>query len=222
MTGKKAKSQALNSFDANTIETVKSVGSSVSKAVSEEVIKDTKASWEMLLGIGSFAKAEGEMQEGEEVDLSAKQKAKEKKKEEEEFFEKKAKLKNVEVGINYTSEVIHAEKRAVQEINRDIKMTVQEIIVELSKIKSTSKEIEREIKDVDTLNLPENPGKYHISFFEWILAVVKTARMKIEDSKMWMNHITAKSSKKAHWTQDKRRGTQFGLSGERIVATQTG
>lgn len=222
MTGKKAKSKALNSFDVNSIESVKSIGSSMSKAVSEEIVRDTKNSWEMLLGIGSFAKTEGEMQEGEEVDLSAKQKAEEKKKEKTELAEKNAKLKNIETGINYTAEIIHAERRITQKTNREIKMTVQEILVELSKIKSTSKEIEREIKDVDTLRLPENPGKYHISFFEWVLAIVRTARMKIEDSKMWMSQMSTKSAKKTHWTQNKKKGTQFGLSGERIVATQTG
>jgi hypothetical protein len=222
MTDKKAKSQALNRFDPNPIETVKSVGSSVSKAVSEEIKNDAKNTWEMLLGIGSFGKTEGDMQEGEEIDLMAKKKAEENKKEEQQLTEKKTKLKNIEVGINYTAEVIHAEKRVIQETNREIKMTVQEIIVELGKIKSASKEIEREIKDVDTLSLPENPGKYHISFFEWVLSVVRTARMKIEDSKMWMNQMSAKSAKKTHWTQNKKQGTQFGLSGERIVATQTG
>ena len=221
MAGKKVKSPALN-IDKNPLETLRSVSSSVSKAASEELKKDAWNSWEMLLGVGSFGKAEGEMREGEEVDPAAKLKAEEKKKEEQELAEKKAKLKNIETGINYTAEVIHAERRITQETTREIKMTVQEIIIELGKIKSTSKEIEREIKDVDTLNLPENPGKYHVSFFEWVLAVVRTARMKIEDSKMWMNQMSSKSAKKAHWTQDKRKGTQFGLSGERIVATQTG
>lgn len=222
MTGKKVKSLASNLTDSNSIETIRSTGSSVVNTVSNEFKKDANDTWEMLLGIGRFGNAEGEMQEGLEIDLIAKQKASEQKKQEQELAGKEAKLKNVEAGINYTAEVIHAERRITQETNREIKMTVQEILVELKMIKSTSREVEAEIKDVDTLNMPENPGKYHVHFLEWVLAVIRTARIRIEDSKAWMNSISSKSSKKSHWTQDKKKGTQFGLSGERIVATQTG
>ena len=85
-----------------------------------------------------------------------------------------------------------------------------------------SKEIETQFKDVDTINLPETPGKYHLNFFEWVLSVVRNARMKIEDSKAWLSSAGSRSSKKDHWTTNKKQGTQFGLSGERTVATQTG
>ena len=222
MSGKKAKSLASNNIDINPIETVRNVSSSVSKALSEEIKQDAWNSWEMLLGIGKFGKAEGEMQEGQEIDLMTKKKTEEKKKDEQEFAEKKAKLRSIEAGINYTAEVIHSERKITQETNREIRTTVQEIMIEIGKIKATSREIAAEIKDVNILQMPENPGKYHVNFLEWVLAVIKTARVKIEDSKVWMKQMSTKSAKKGHWAQDKKKGTQFGLSGERMVATQTG
>ncbi|PIY94667.1 MAG: hypothetical protein COY68_02200 [Candidatus Levybacteria bacterium CG_4_10_14_0_8_um_filter_35_23] len=210
MISKKAKLLALN-FDTNTVEVIRDTGVTISKTVKEELRRETNLAWEMTLGLGEFgAKRSGEMQQGEEISLARKQQ------------DEKTKLKGVEGGINYTSEIIHAEKKTIQETNREIKISVQEILIELKKIKGMSKEIETQFKDVDTINLPETPGKYHLNFFEWVLSVVRNARMKIEDSKAWLSSAGSRSSKKDHWTTNKKQGTQFGLSGERTVATQTG
>jgi len=210
MGSKKAKSPTLN-FDTNTVEVIRDAGVSVVKNVNEELKRETHLAWDMSLGLGEFgAKRSGEMQQGEEIVLAQKKQ------------EEKTKLKNIEGGINYSSEIIHAERRTTQETNREIKMSVQEILVELKKIKGMSKEIEFQFRDVDTINMPENPGKYHLNFFEWVLSVVRSARMKIEDSKAWLTSVSSKSAKREHWTSNKKQGTQFGLSGERSVATQTG
>lgn len=141
MTSKKAKSLALN-FDTNTVEVIRDTGVSVAKTVKEELKRETNLAWEMTLGLGEFgSKRSGEMQQGEEISLARKQQ------------EEKTKLKNVEGGINYTAEIIHAERRITQETNREVKTTVQEILVELKRIKSMSKEIEIQFKDVDTINM---------------------------------------------------------------------
>jgi len=210
MASKKTKSLALN-FDTNAVEIIRDAGVSVTKTVREELKRETNLAWEMTLGLGEFGtKRSGEMQQGEEISLARKQQ------------EEKTKLKNVDGVINYTAEIVHAERRITQETNREVKISVQEILVELKKIKGMSKEIESQFKDVDTINMPENPGKYHLNFFEWVLSVVRNARMKIEDSRAWLTSVSNKSTKKNHWTSNKKQGTQFGLSGERSAATQTG
>lgn len=198
-------------FDTNQVEAIRDVGTTIVKNVSEEVKRETHLAWNMALGLGEYEiKTSGEMQQGEEISFAKKRQ------------EEKAKLRDIDGGIDYTAEVIHSERRATQESNREVKTTVQEILIELKRIKGMSKEIESQFKDVDTINMPEAPGKYHLNFFEWVLSVVKNARMKIEDSKAWLTSVSSKSSRKEHWTKNKKQGTQFGLSGERTVATQTG
>src|SRR3989344_5698474 len=67
-----------------------------------------------------------------------------------------------------------------------------------------------------------NPGKYHVSFFEWVLLLVRQARMKVEDSSAWLGAFKSKKAKKQYWSMFKKHGTTFGLSNERVVSTQTG
>jgi hypothetical protein len=212
MLGKKKKLPALD-FDINQIEAIRDTGTSIAKGVGDELKKAAHLAWEQSLGLGTFStKQSGEMQQGEEIVLRKKQ----------EEQEKKAKFANIDAGINYTAEIIHAERRVTQETNREVKTTVQEILLELKRIKGMSKEIESQFRDVDTINMPEAPGKYHINFFEWVLSVVRNARMKIEDSKAWLTSVRGKSARKQHWTTNKNQGTQFGLSAERSSATQVG
>ena len=158
-------------IDVNQIEAIRDSGSSIVKTVNEEIKRDAHLAWEMALGLGKFeAKRGGEMQQGEEIILAKKQ----------EELEEKAKLRDVEGGFNYKAEILYAERRVVQETNREIKLTVREILTELAKIKSLSKEVELQFRSVDTIKVPENPGKYHLNFFEWVLSVVRNARVRIK------------------------------------------
>jgi hypothetical protein len=79
-----------------------------------------------------------------------------------------------------------------------------------------------EFKEVAIEQRIVNPGKYHTSFFEWVLSAIRIARMKVEDSGAWLSASKGKKAKKDYWQMFKKHGTTFGLSNERVVATQTG
>ncbi|HLD02068.1 MAG TPA: DUF5660 family protein, partial [Patescibacteria group bacterium] len=60
------------------------------------------------------------------------------------------------------------------------------------------------------------------NFFEWMLSVIRIARMKVEDSGAWMAALSSKKKGKGYWQMFKKHGTTFGMSHERNVSTQTG
>jgi len=82
--------------------------------------------------------------------------------------------------------------------------------------------LEVEFKAVVVEQRPVAIGKYHVNFFEWMLSVVRAARIKVEESGSWLSAMSGKKAKKDYWGMSKKHGTSFSLSGERVVSQQTG
>ncbi len=201
---KKTQTSNLDSFEA-----LKELPGSVKKSITEDLLKGSaKAAWEELFGFNEKTQhpQSGELKAGEELDLK-----------------QETKLHTVEPGLDYAREVIHAERKIIQKENQETKIRLQEIQIELKKLIGASMELEVEFKDVSLEKLPVNPGKLHLNFFEWILSQIRRARMRIEDSAHWTKALTSKRSQRQYWALYKKHGAiNFGLSGERVVATQVG
>lgn len=160
--------------------------------------------FEQMLGIET-PKAEkhaGEMHAGEEVKLG------------------EHKAESGEIAQEYVQEMIHPERAGSSE-NQEIQVRIEQILVEIKRLTESSKELELEFKDVATEAPMAEVGKYHENFLEWVLATIKTARMRIEESAGWLSAMHSKKDRK-YWSMFKKHGTTFGLSNERVVATQTG
>lgn len=143
----------------------------------------------------------GELIEGEEIDL---------------------RKPDIDPGINYRQEILHTEKKIAQEDQQQLSAKIEQIIVELKRLASSSKILEVQFRQVTVEQRIVNPGKYHVSFFEWVLAIVKSARIRVEDSGSWLALFKSKKAQRQYWNMFKKHGTTFGLSNERVVATQTG
>jgi len=194
------KKQAKQYVDQNPIESFRDWG--VGAATASSFL-------EQILGSGKSEQKHGDLAAGEALDLNALKDEAEHKPE-------------VEAGIDYTREIVHAEVRVAQENKAEIQNQVAQIMAELKKLIAASEELKTQFKEVAVEQRIENPGKYHLTFLEWLLAVISTARMKVEDSQTWLQMFASKKKQKQYWSQFKKHGTTFGLSNERVVATQTG
>lgn len=221
MAGKKAK--ALNYvIDQNPVEALRNVSEDlgvkkITSALASEGKQDIKSLWDMMLGVGDY-KTSGELTEGHALDLRQKRQSPQ----QEKSMEKpKARI---DAAYNYTSEIIHSEKRTSREQTQHMTMMIEQLRNEIKKLASETKELKTnvEFSRIIVEDIPEKPGKYHLNFFEWLLSVVRDARIKVEDSSSWLGSMVGKNSKKNYWGLYKKHGTSFGLSGERTVATQTG
>lgn len=170
--------------------------------------------WKQVLGIKKEQRfqSQGDLQEGQELLLTNVQKE----------AEEKNKIKDTEPGIDYRGEILHGEKRIASERNQEIATKIQEILIELKRLMHSSQELQTEVKEIAVEPRIANPGKYHVSFFEWMLLIIKSARMKVEDSAAWLAIFKSKKAKREYWAMFKKHGTTFGLSNERVVSTQTG
>ncbi len=207
-------------FDRNPIESIREGSSDIAKVTArtlqDEAKLDSQIAWRQFFGITESAKNSTkkiealdkethDLQEGEELILST--------------TENKAR---VAPGIDYVAEILHAERRFSADNNRQLNVRIEELRIEIAKLAKSSKQLEMVVKDVSIETIGSSAGKYHLNFFEWVLTTIKTARIRIEDSTNWLTTVSSKSRKKDYWSLAKKHGTTYMLSGERVVAQQTG
>ncbi len=203
---KKSKTQSRHFINQNPVEALGNMLGGIGDSITSDLVAPGASDFiEQMFGVKEQkkpAKTGGDLHEGEALDL------------------KKASHSEIEPAIDYRREIIHADKTSSSE-NREIKARVEEILSEIQKLAQSSQELESQFKDVVVQPQIVNPGKYHENLFQWMYTIVKTARMRIEESVGWMSAMHSKKDKK-YWSMFKKHGTSFGLSNERSVATQVG
>lgn len=212
MNQKTKKQKNRTYFDANPIEAIgRGVASSLASDFGKGMVHDL---WDQMLGNYEDTSNRGDLVAGQEIDLRAVSARKKQVEQAPQPF--------VEPGIDYRREILHVEKKVAKENSQVIETKIQEIIIELKRLTETSKILQAEFREVTTESRIETVGKYHLSFFEWVLSMVRGARLKVEDAGSWLAVTYAKKKKRGYWQMFKKHGTTFGLSHERVVATQTG
>lgn len=165
--------------------------------------------WSQMLGTKDKHQAQqpkaGDLKPGEEVSLK-----------------EEKKLHNVEPGINYAREIVHGEKRIHAQNEQQTKARIQDILIEIKKLTNSSKELQVQFKEVVMEQVPTDAGKYHTNFVEWVLVMIRSARERVDNAVSWTSAMKSKRGQRQYWSLFKKHGTSFGLSGERVVATQVG
>ncbi|MBI3069683.1 MAG: hypothetical protein HYY87_00055, partial [Candidatus Levybacteria bacterium] len=178
MADKKAQRRKKQFVDQNPIENWNDIPSGVARSFINDVGKAGVSDlWNQLLEGGNYEKQPsqhqtGELQEGEELSLATIAKKQE---------AKAPQKTDIEPGIDYRRNILYGERRITQENTRVIETKIQEIVIELKRLPASSKILQAEFKEITVEQRIEKPGKYHLSFFEWMLSVVRQARLKVED-----------------------------------------
>ena len=211
----------LHTNTKNYIETGQNPVKAVAKSVVNDVLKGgVNDFWKQVLTAGNSANSErnshgevkGDLQEGQELVFKDLQKKE----------ENKPEIEAGEIAIEYKRQILHGESIATRRYTREIDEKVSQILIELRRLIQTTKVLQVEFREISTEQRISNPGKYHVSFFEWMLSVVKQARMKVEDSGAWLASMHSKKKQRQYGAMAKKYGTTFSLSNERVVATQVG
>jgi hypothetical protein len=207
-------------FDKNPIEAaLRDTMDGVVNTVKDDVLEESiSTAWRQLLGGSGKDSGEsagqnemsGDLTEGQELILARKQ---------QKIAER---LANVEAGYDYKSEILHFERKESQETQAQTSGKIQEILVEIKQLSSSVKELEVEVKDVSMDRVPAKAGKYHESFFDYLLTILKNARLRVENSSNWLQAMAGKKAKKGYWDNAKKSGTSYTLSSDRVVAQQVG
>lgn len=107
-----------------------------------------------------------------------------------------------------------------QEVVRQIdtiRMELKAVMKELGELGSSMQEAEKAIAMETAV-----PGSYHVSFFERIRRIISLFRKQIAESRTWLTMMQSKKKQRGYWKMYKKHGTTFGLSQERVIATQAG
>lgn len=208
--------------DTNPVESLINIGSGVFKSMVNDVGKQSASDFfSQMVNVetterNNSEKLGGELIAGQEVNLAALKN--------ENKAEKREKPV-IETGIDYRREILQGSRIIEQKENQKTNSMLEQIQAELRQLTLASSELQVEFREVITEQRITKPGKYHVTLFQWILAVVRQAKMKVEDSKAWLSTAKGKNAKKGNYwinADEKVGGTSFSLSGERVVATQTG
>jgi len=115
--------------------------------------------------------------------------------------------------FNYTS---HHENVIVRD---QIKNLIEQIRQEVLYIKKADASLLNEVRDIEKFTmdtLSEKPGIYHVKFLEVVLQILRSVRMKVGESRTWMQALMSKKAKRgsAYNARSKKQGTAYSLSQE--------
>lgn len=109
-------------------------------------------------------------------------------------------------------------------MKEDQQKLAQQINAIRSELKAISASIQMLNKDINNavMEVPVDPGVYHVNFFERLRSVLQVLREQIDDSRSWLTLHSSRKKKMGYWGMYKKHGTTFGLSNERSLATSAG
>lgn len=181
----------------NPLESIKDLSSSIG----EETVNSLRD-----IGTGVIDQLLGLQQENEE---SAPQNEKtfEKQKDHKKKIQKEANL------FNYQN---HHENVIVRE---QVKQLIEQIRQEVQYIKKADKSLLNEVKDIEKFTLEtvsEKPGIYHVKFLEIVLRILRSVRMKVGESRTWLQAMMSKKKKRGSLfaSRSKKQGTAYSMSQE--------
>lgn len=215
LTSKKSKKQAKVLFEESPIEAIRDIGRKTKKMAKDDLVVGTARSVteQLFGGVLKADKAKGKTISGDIVPGEALEVGK---------LEEVKKLKKREFGKERAREFAKGEEGFSYYEKEDTKRQIKEILETLKRLVKESEELKQEFKEAVMETPPQEAGKYHLSFFSFLLRMVSIARKKINESATWLSLFRSRKKERNYWAMFKKKGTSFGLSGERVVATSTG
>lgn len=192
--GNKTKSGLTNK---NPLETIRDFGSSTVQSTTNEFKKIGSGMFDQFFGNGDYGYSENSQETNK---FNPKELAKSSKKQEFKVFN---------YNEYYENELV---KRQIKELSEMIKR-------EIEMIKRSDASLLNEVKDIQNLtldSLPNKVGIYHIRFLEIVLNILRTLRLKIGESKTWLQALVSKKKKRGSLfvTRSKKQGTLYSMSQE--------
>lgn len=187
----------------NVLESINEIGSQVVKTAANEVKLTSDEFFKQLLGrqIKNQEKRSGNLSAGESINVSevmSGETEQKKKFEEQIFFERR---------------LFSEEKQETEKKIQELRLRLQAVSSEALKLASSTANLTQEVK-IAVMQNPANASEYQISFFENIIKLISDFRKKIDSAVTWMQGASRRAEKKNFWSQYKKKGTSFLLSGE--------
>ncbi|MGD0523179.1 MAG: DUF5660 family protein [Candidatus Microgenomates bacterium] len=179
---------------ANVLESLKDVGSSVSKSISQDLLKGTSEEFlRQLFGSQPVEKHSGEILPGESVDFKDIYSGQR---------EENLKLKKQ---ISFERQLSQEENQLVENKSNELRVQLQALMQEVAALARTTSGLSQQV-EIAAIQAPANPGIYHLVFFEKLIEFIQSFRKKVEHSEVWLATSNKRANKKNYWSTYKGKG----------------
>jgi hypothetical protein len=204
---KKAKSSMVK---RNVIESLKDIGGDFT-GQSADLLKSTSEDFfKELMGMPRVApKRSGEMKAGESILMTEVMSGKEKEN------------KKLRAQISLERNLFADEKRLSQEKMQELRVRLQAITVEINKLAASTGNLATQA-EIAMIEVPVNPGIYHVVLFEKILEFLQSFRQQIDQAAVWLGSMNKRAEKKNYWAMYKKKGSSFLLSPDHYLQRSAG
>lgn len=129
---------------------------------------------------------------------------------------------------NQLEEQIFFERHLFQEEKNQTSMRLSELRVRLhaiqaeaTKLVASTQNLTEEVK-IAVMQGSNKASEYQINFYENIISMVASFRKKIDSAVVWLQGSNKRAEKKNFWSQYKKKGSSFLLSGESYTQRSAG
>ncbi len=204
---KKVKGQMVK---RNVIESLKDLGSDFG-AQGADLLKSTSEDFfKELIGVQSTPQnRSGEIKAGESIEMNAV------------ISGKEEENKKLRAQISLERNLAADESRLSQEKMNELRVQLQAIIAEIAKLAASTGDLATQT-EIAMVEVPVNPGVYHVIFFEKVLEFLQSFRKKIDQAVVWLGSANKRAEKKNYWTMYKKKGSSFLLSPDHYLQRSAG
>lgn len=184
----------------NVIESLKDLGGDFTGQGADLLKNTSEDFFRELMGMARpEVKRSGEITPGESLQMSSVLSGKE---------EENKKLRaQISLERNLSSD----EHRLSQEKMQSLRVQLQAITVEIGKVAASTGNLATQT-EIAMVEVPVNPGVYHVIFFEKVLEFLQSFRKKIDQASVWLEGSNKRAEKKNYWSMYKKKGSSFLLS----------
>ncbi len=194
---------------ANVLESLKDIGSGATQDLRNDLIKETTRSFfEELIGLRE-QNFSGDLTPGESVDMS------------EVFSGKAEEKKKARAQISVERGLFEEERLRTEKRTNELRLQLHALMQEVYSLAQSTQGLGEEV-EVASMQMPVNPGIYHVAFFEKLLNFLQAFRKKIENAALWLGASNKRAEKKNFWSTYKKHGSKFLLSPDHYLQRSAG
>lgn len=210
----KAQKAAKAARKANVLESLKDIGSGTTNSLKNDLLKETgKDFLKQLLGqrANQQKNYSGEFRNGESLEMDRV------------LSGEREKQEKLQKQLSFERRLREEEQALTTRRGQELRMQLQALVQELKAVAQVTPKLAEEI-EIAVEQAPNNPGVYHIFFFERILLFVKDYKKNIESASTWLHSANSRAQKKSFWGQYKSKhgGASRLLSAEDFLQRSAG
>jgi hypothetical protein len=194
----------------NVIESLKDIGNDFGNQGADLLKGTSEDFFRELMGMGlPKVKRSGEMTPGESLQMS------------EVLSGREEENKKLKAQISLERNLSSDEKRLSQEKMQNLRVQLQAITVEIGKLAASTGNLATQT-EIAMVEVPVNPGVYHVIFFEKVLKFLQSFRQRIDQASTWLSSTNKRAEKKNYWSMYKKKGSSFLLSPDHYLSRSAG